>query len=333
MAESVDECSGQVFTAQDFGPALQREIGGDHEPMRLMSLSHHLEEQLGDEADDSGETIRRHATRLRERFTMGLSIFVVDAFTDRRFGGNPAAVCILPEPRDAGWMQSVGSEMNLPETAFLLQRGEGFELRWFTPAVEVDLCGHATLASAHILWETGLLGRGEPAVFHTRSGRLSASYREGEVELDFPATPDQPVSAPKVLLEALGAIPSYVGRSGFDFMVELASEKVIRGLAPDLEMLKTLDVRGVIVTARSDSSEFDFVSRFFAPAAGIDEDSVTGSAHCCLGPYWSRKLGKKEFTAYQASARGGIVRLRICDDRVLLAGKAVTVLRGELLVD
>lgn len=257
-------------------------------------------------------------------------IYQVDAFTDRPFAGNPAAVCILSETRDDGWMQKVAREMNLSETAFLRKQEDGFLLRWFTPAVEVDLCGHATLASAHILWETGSLAPQEPARFHTRSGVLTAERKSGEIELDFPGSPDEPTTAPPELGQALGVIPRYVGRSLYDYLVEVDSEDTVRTLRPDLSLLKRLETRGVIVTAPADTSGIDFVSRFFAPAAGIDEDPVTGSAHCCLGPFWGRKLGKSEFVAYQASERGGILRVRLLGDRVLLCGKAVTVLRGMI---
>jgi PhzF family phenazine biosynthesis protein len=268
---------------------------------------------------------------LIEESPMGLKIFQVDAFTDRPFAGNPAAVCILPAFFDDQWMQDVAREMNLPETAFLEPRGGDFNLRWFTPAVEVDLCGHATLASAHILWETGLLRPDEPARFHTRSGLLLAQ-RQGEwIELDFPATPDEPASPAPGLSEALGVSPKYVGRSKFDFLVEVEGEQIVRGLAPDFAALKRLEARGIMVTSVADSPAFDFVSRFFAPGAGIDEDPVTGSAHCCLGPFWQRRLGRSEFTAFQASPRGGIVRVRVAGERVILGGKAVTVLRGELV--
>jgi len=261
---------------------------------------------------------------------MGLPIFQVDAFTDKRFAGNPAAVCILPEPRDEIWMQNVAREMNLSETAFLCRQEDGFDLRWFTPTVEVDLCGHATLASAHILWEVGLLTPQEQARFHTRSGLLTAARKDG-IELDFPATPDAPTSAPSGLCEALGVEPKYVGKNEFDYLVEVDSEKTVRNLKPDYGTLKTLTVWGIMVTSLADSSSYDFVSRFFAPGAGIDEDPVTGSAHCCLGPFWSRRLGKNEMIAYQASERGGIVRVRVAGERVYLGGRAVTVLRGELV--
>ena len=261
---------------------------------------------------------------------MGNPIYQVDAFADRPFAGNPAAVCILSEPRDDSWMQNVAKEMNLSETAFLLKETDGFRLRWFTPAVEVELCGHATLASAHVLWETGMLDPRERARFHTHSGLLAAVRKGEEIELDFPATPEQPTEAPPGLREALGATFKHVGRSKFDLLVEVDSEEVVRSLEPNFALLKTLG-RGIMVTSAATSSGYDFVSRFFAPGAGIDEDPVTGSAHCCLGPFWSARLGKTELTAYQASERGGTVRVRVVGDRVFLGGRAVTVLRGELV--
>ena len=262
---------------------------------------------------------------------MSLTIVQVDAFTCEPFGGNPAAVCVLPRPADPAWMQRVAREMNLSETAFLVGDESGeYDLRWFTPAVEVDLCGHATLASAHVLWEDGHLPRDAPAVFHTRSGRLSAMRRGDWIDMDFPAEPAEPVPVPAGLAEALGAAPVHFGRNRFDYLVEVDSEATVRRLAPDIRGLAALPVRGVIVTARSETEEFDFVSRFFAPRAGVDEDPVTGSAHCCLGPYWRRRLGRDAFTAWQASARGGVVKVEVAGDRVLLSGQAVTVLRGEL---
>jgi PhzF family phenazine biosynthesis protein len=260
---------------------------------------------------------------------MALSITQVDAFTDKPFAGNPAAVCLLPEEREASWMQAVALEMNLAETAFLVRRPDGFALRWFTPAVEVDLCGHATLASAHALWEEGHLRPGEQARFHTRSGLLTADQIGDWIELDFPAKPEQPALAPEGLEEALGAPPKYVGRNAFDYIVELDSEQTVRALTPNLALLAKLPVRGVIVTSRA--ANYDFVSRFFAPASGINEDPVTGSAHCCLGPFWRSRLNKTDFVAYQASPRGGVVRVRLEGDRVRLGGQAVTVLRGALL--
>ena len=262
---------------------------------------------------------------------MPLSIVQVDAFTSRPFAGNPAGVCVLPEDRDDAWMRNVAAEMNVAETAFLRKQPDGWGLRWFSPAVEIDLCGHATLASAHVLWETNQLPAGETARFHTRSGLLTAVRKGDWIELDFPATPDEPVDAPRDLLESLGASPRYVGRSRFDYLVELENEETVHGLQPDLARMKTLGGRGVIVTSRSSDPDWDFVSRFFAPAAGIDEDPATGSAHCCLAPYWSRILGKTSFRARQISPRGGELKIELAGDRVRLAGQAVTVLRAELL--
>ena len=263
---------------------------------------------------------------------MSVTIVQVDAFTRESFGGNPAAVCVLPRPAGPAWMQRVAREMNLSETAFLVGRESGgYDLQWFTPAVEVDLCGHATLASAHVLWEDGHLAAGAPAVFHTRSGRLSAVSRGDWIEMDFPAEPAELAAVPEGLAEALGAEPVHFGRNRFDCLVEVDSEATVRRLAPDIRGLAALPVRGVIVTARGETAEFDFVSRFFAPRAGVDEDPVTGSAHCCLGSYWRGRLGRDALTAWQASARGGVVKVTVAGDRVLLSGQAVTVLRGELL--
>jgi PhzF family phenazine biosynthesis protein len=256
--------------------------------------------------------------------------FQVDAFTDRPFAGNPAAVCLLPEERDANWMQAVAAEMNLSETAFVRTLGDSFELRWFTPAIEVDLCGHATLASAHALWTEGVVNEDQPIRFHTKSGALTCAKYRDFIQLDFPATPAKEAKPPEGLLEALEIRPSFVGQSKFDKLIRVESEQVVRSLKPDFARLREISMRGVIVTSTSDDPRFDFVSRYFAPGAGIDEDPVTGSAHCCLGPYWSERLGKTEMTAFQASARGGIVRVRVNGDRAILGGNAVTVLRGEL---
>jgi len=233
--------------------------------------------------------------------------------------------------RDDQWMANVAAEMNLAETAFLSKQDDGWGLRWFTPTVEVDLCGHATLASAHAIWSENISG--DPVLrFHTRSGVLTAK-REGDmIELDFPAKREESIAAPAGLLDALG-VPSatYVGRNQFDYIVELPSESDVRALKPDHGVLRQLPVRGVIVTSRG-TGEYDFISRFFAPGSGVDEDPVTGSSHCCLTPYWSERLGKMEMNAFQASPRGGAVRVRLDGDRVKLAGRAITVLRGELLV-
>jgi PhzF family phenazine biosynthesis protein len=258
-------------------------------------------------------------------------IIQVDAFTSVPFSGNPAAVCVLSESHDALWMQHVAREMNLAETAFLRARSDGFDLRWFTPTVEIDLCGHATLASAHVLWETGQLAPTETARFHTRSGVLTAAQRGDWIELDFPATPDEPIDAPPGMLDALGVTPLYVGKSVFDYLVQLENEDAVLKVKPDFGRLRQISTRGIIVTSTGRAGVCDFVSRFFAPAAGIDEDPVTGSAHCCLAPFWSRLLNTNDFVAKQISARGGDLKVRPQGNRVYLSGQAVTVLRGELL--
>ena len=278
---------------------------------------------------------------------MPLTITQVDSFTSEPFAGNPAGVCVLPQARDEAWMKNVASEMNLAETAFLVRGSDGYDLRWFTPVAEVELCGHATLASAHVLWETGVLPPDETARFHTKSGLLTAVKRGEWIELDFPATPDVPVEAPEGLEAALlatrpsprpspqggegGSKVRYVGRTPFDYLVELDSEETVRGLAPDLRFLATLGTRGVVVTSRSSDPGFDFVSRYFAPAFGIDEDPVTGSTHCALTPFWAKRLDKTSFLARQLSARGGVLKLELRGDRVGISGQAVTVIRGELL--
>jgi PhzF family phenazine biosynthesis protein len=262
---------------------------------------------------------------------MGLTIFQVDAFTDKPFSGNPAGVCVVPEPQEERWMQNVAREMNLSETAFLQRQADGYNLRWFTPAVEVDLCGHATLASAHILWEVGYLEPGEQARFHTRSGLLTADSKGSWIEMNFPAQPEEPVSAPPGLIEALGVPIKYIGKSKFDYLVEVDSEDIVRSAKPDFSLLATVTARGVILTSLASLKDYDFVSRFFAPQVGINEDPVTGSAHCTLSPFWSKQLGRDELVGYQASIRGGVVRVRLDGDRVYIGGQAVTVLRGELV--
>jgi predicted PhzF superfamily epimerase YddE/YHI9 len=263
---------------------------------------------------------------------MGQRFVQVDAFTDRPFAGNPAAVCVLPGPRDDGWMQSVAREMNLSETAFVRRDGDAFGLRWFTPLVEVDLCGHATLATAHALWEDNLVARDAPARFLTRSGPLTATRDGAWIELDFPALPVQePFAEVETLAQALGQPVRFAGRSTYDLLAEAESEDAVRAARPDLRRLGALPFRGVILTSRAASGGFDFVSRFFAPALGVDEDPVCGSAHCCLAPFWAGRLGKSDLLGYQASARGGVVRVRHRGPRVLLGGQAVTVLQGELV--
>ncbi len=263
---------------------------------------------------------------------MAIPIYQVDAFTEEPFKGNPAGVCLLRGPAETAWMQRVAAEMNLAETAFPLAEGDGFRLRWFTPKVEVKLCGHATLATAHILWEQGILPAGREARFQTLSGLLTAR-RDGDlVELDFPARAPLP-KAPdwaESVVGALGIKPAAVVLSAEDVLFEAVDEEAVRSVQPDFAALRSLPARGVIVTSRSASPDYDFVSRFFAPAVGIDEDPVTGSSHTVLVPYWAKKLGKSEFTAYQASARGGVLRLRLAGDRVKIAGRAVTVIKGDL---
>jgi len=258
-------------------------------------------------------------------------LFQVDAFTDRAFAGNPAAVCLLSGPKDETWMQQVAREMNLSETAFLVEQDDGFSLRWFTPTTEVDLCGHATLASAHALWESGVLQAGQPARFHTRSGLLTARQKNDLIELDFPALAQTAATAPLTLLAALGTAPVYVGQFGGRYLLQVESEAIVRNLKPDFPALRAMPGRGVVVTSLSAGPDHDFVSRYFAPWVGIDEDPVTGSAHCCLGPYWGQQLGKNRLSAIQASARGGVIQIRLEGERVVLGGNAVTISRGELL--
>lgn len=262
---------------------------------------------------------------------MTIPVYQVDSFTDRRFAGNPAVVCLLRDAADEDWMQSVAAEMGLSETAFLVSRADGFDLRWFTPMVEVALCGHATLASAHVLWETDRLTTGEVARFHTKSGLLTARATGSWIEMDFPAVASEPAEAPPRLLEALDLEAVAVSRAGPDYLVEVASEADVHEAVPDLVALEEVQARGICVTAAASVPGYDVVSRFFAPAAGIPEDPVTGSSHCALGPYWASRLGKTELMAYQASRRGGTVRVRLAGDRVLLGGQAVTVLRGDLV--
>jgi PhzF family phenazine biosynthesis protein len=264
---------------------------------------------------------------------MSIPIFQVDAFTAEPFKGNPAGVCLLSKPAEPSWMKSIAAEMNLAETAFPLPEGDSFRLRWFTPAVEVRLCGHATLATAHILWEEGVLAPTEEARFETLSGRLTAR-RDGDlIELDFPSRPVQPKLPAWIdsVVGVLGFKPLFVGMSAEDILIEAADEGTVRSVEPDFALLRSLPARGVIVTSRSADPQFDFVSRFFAPAVGVSEDPVTGSSHCVLTPFWAQRLGKASMTAYQASARGGVLYVRLDNDRVRIAGRAVTVIRGQLV--
>lgn len=293
-----------------------------------------------------------------------MQIFQVDAFSDRPFGGNPAAVCLLSEPKPDLWMQQLAQEMNLSETAFLLPEKDGYRLRWFTPAVEVNLCGHATLASAHVLWSEGLLERDRQATFYTLSGTLTANFNSDWIELNFPASPPKPLEAvPTGLAEALGLeIQAIWKDDDLNYLlIEVATPEIVSGIQPNFTALGPIHPDGIIITAAG-REPYDFVSRFFAPAYGIDEDPVTGSAHCVLGPYWQQRLSKPELLAYQSSARGGIVKVRLepnvvqqkvvsqkavpqqkevtqqktedsdrtnCD-RIILSGQAVTVFQGNL---
>lgn len=280
---------------------------------------------MGPDYHAVASTIRRNS------LMPGIRCWQVDAFTNRPFAGNPAAVCWLETEADPEWMQSVAAEMNLSETAFVRRVDDEFELRWFTPTVEVDLCGHATLATAHALWFARLVSVDQALRFRTRSGVLTC-VREGEfIELNFPSTPPTEVAIPETLSKVLGASPVYVGQSRFDYLAVFESAQIVRSLKPDFRALEAFPVRGVIVSAPADEPEFDFVSRFFAPNVGVDEDPVCGSAHCCLTPYWAARLKKHQLMANQVSARGGVLRLRLDGDRVRLGGQAVTVWQGELL--
>jgi PhzF family phenazine biosynthesis protein len=264
---------------------------------------------------------------------MGQIITQVDAFTNTRFAGNPAAVCVLPTAQDDNWMQNVAQEMNLSETAFLVRQDDGFNLRWFTPTVEVPLCGHATLASAHVLWSEGHLSPDEAARFSTKSGVLIAKQQGEWIELDFPVNHSQVITTPLELSQALGVPCKSVFQNSLGYLIEVESEDLVRQMQPNFQQMKTLPVADVIVTSLTlPDSPYDFISRFFAPGVGINEDPVTGAAHCCLAPFWRDRLGKDELLAYQASRRGGIVKVRYAGgDRVFLAGQAVTVMRGELI--
>jgi PhzF family phenazine biosynthesis protein len=266
-----------------------------------------------------------------------MKLYIVDAFTNKPFSGNPAAVCLLDENKDDGWLLNVAAEMNLSETAFLRKAkpgGEGgYNLRWFTPEVEVDLCGHATLASAHILWETMEIRFNDEVIFHTRSGILKAYKYDNEIMLDFPAIPQSESKIFNEIKEALGIDDAkYFGKSEYNYLIELNSDEEVKSLKPDFDLLRKLPAFATIVTGISRNKKYDFVSRFFAPAKGIKEDPVTGSAHCILGPYWSKRLKRNEMTAYQASKRGGFIKIRVEDQRVMLIGQAVTILKGDLII-
>ena len=261
-----------------------------------------------------------------------LKIFQVDSFADQPFQGNPAAVCLLESfPSDA-WMQSLAAEMNLSETAFVCPATQGFHLRWFTPSIEVDLCGHATLAAAHVLWESGALNLNETASFQTLSGNLMAEREGDKIILDFPSEPALPHPAPAELLEAVKVAPRFVGKNRMDYIIEVGSTEELANLSVDYAQLSEVAARGVIVTTQCHTPDFDFLSRFFCPAVGVNEDPVTGSAHCCLAPYWAMKLGRDEMRAFQASRRGGVIDVQLKQDRVRLGGNATTIFSGDLQV-
>ncbi len=258
-------------------------------------------------------------------------IYLVDAFAERPFSGNPAAICILDAPMPESLMQTIAMEMNQAETAFVAKRADGsFDLRWFTPTVEVDLCGHATLASAFVLWHTGMLTADATAHFHTRSGLLTATKNQDGITLDFPAEVVSAIVMPQIAA-AIDVPVKFVGKNRIAYFAEIESETAVRNFTPDLRRIADLGMRGLIITAQADTTaEYDFVSRFFAPAAGIDEDPATGSAHCGLAPYWRDKLGREALVGYQASPRGAIIRTLCRDSRVLLTGNVVLTLTGTL---
>jgi PhzF family phenazine biosynthesis protein len=264
---------------------------------------------------------------------MNIPIHTVDAFADKPFSGNPAGVCVLDKPLDEKLMQNIALEMNLSETAFLnKQNDSSYSLRWFTPSVEVDLCGHATLASSHIIWESGREDKSSTLQFQTKSGVLKANYKNGEIELDFPAIESSQIVIPDGLVKALGVKPVSIYKTQWYYIAELDMEETLRNVSPNFDLLQTLEAWGTIITTKASMPGYDFVSRFFAPLKGVKEDPVTGSAHCALGPYWMKKLGKNSFKAYQASARGGALGVRVEGDRVYLTGRAVTVLSGDINV-
>ncbi|QPA32508.1 PhzF family phenazine biosynthesis protein [Thermaerobacillus caldiproteolyticus] len=261
-----------------------------------------------------------------------MNFAILNTFTEQAFKGNPAAVCLLSEEKDSGWMQSIAKEINLPVTAFINRFKNEYHLRWFTPSTEIPICGHGTLASSFFLWEKGYVEREKSIAYHTKSGVLKSQFVDGWVQLEFPSILEEKTIAPDLLIKALGVEPIYVGKSKLDYLVEVKSEDIVRNLKPNINLIAKLPVRGVIVTSQSNSKDFDFISRFFSPAQGLSEDYVTGSAHCCLGPYWKSKLHKTDFTAYQASERGGILKVKVLDDKVLLSGKAITIFEGNLTV-
>jgi PhzF family phenazine biosynthesis protein len=266
---------------------------------------------------------------------MSQTIIQVDAFTNKPFSGNPAAVCVLSSPQSDTWMQNIAQEMNLSETAFLVTEDDSFNLRWFTPTVEVPLCGHATLASAHVLWSEGYLSFDKQAKFYTKSGILQATKKDDWIELDFPANPSQQIEIIPQLKAALGVDCIGMYKNSLGYLVEVESAEIIQQMQPNFSEILKLPLNQVIVTSLGNQdSEYDFVSRFFAPGLGINEDPVTGAAHCCLAPFWHNRLLKDQLMAYQASSRGGILKVSYQpnDSRVFISGQAMTTMRGELVV-
>ncbi|MGE7622903.1 PhzF family phenazine biosynthesis protein [Viridibacillus sp. NPDC096237] len=261
-----------------------------------------------------------------------MKLSVINTFTDQEFSGNPAAVCYLCEEKESIWMQKVAKEINLPTTAFIHFSNNKYHLRWFTPSTEIPICGHGTLASSYFLWKKGIVDPKQSIIFQTKSGVLKAHLRDGWVQLKFPTIHERKVTAPDLLLKALDVKPVYIGKSKLDYLVEVESEEIVRNLKPNINLIAQLPVRGVIVTSKSNTEEFDFISRFFSPAQGINEDYVNGSSHCCLGPYWMNKLDKADLIAYQASDRNGILKVSVLDNDVLLSGKAVTIFEGKLTI-
>lgn len=261
-----------------------------------------------------------------------MNLSILNTFTEQAFQGNPAAVCFFSEKKDNGWMQAVAKELNLPTTAFINVINKEYHLRWFTPSTEIPICGHGTLASSYYLWDKGIVEKKKTIVYHTKSGLLKAQFIDGWVQLEFPPILEEKTIAPELLITALGVKPLYVGKNKLDYLVEVATEDTLKNLKPNIDLISQLPVRGVIVTSKSNSNQYDFVSRFFSPSQGIIEDYVNGSSHCCLGPYWKNKLQKSNFIAYQASERGGILKVKVFDEKVLLSGKAITVFEGNLTV-
>ncbi len=263
---------------------------------------------------------------------MNKKIYIVDSFTDKPFAGNPAAVYLHDAPLEEAYMLRLANELNLSETAFVQATAEGYRLRWFTPATEVELCGHATLAAAHVLYEQGVVAKDKSIIFNTLSGALGASLHDGLIALDFPQEAPAPTEAPELLLQSIPVEITYIGKNRFDYVLELSSAKAVKNLEPDFIKMAKINSRGVIVTACADEVGFDIISRCFYPQVGINEDPVTGSAHCALGPYWQQKLQKSSIMAYQASSRGGHMLLELINNRILLKGKAVSVMENKLLV-